>query len=416
MFRHAAALLLLLAVALDVPAARRRAVGAPGGEAFRVEPLHSVELVADTSDLASLRSIAGNASIVALGDATHGTHEFYTVKLRLVDFLVRQMGFDVLSLEAPFPITERLNVYVQTGEGDPRAILAELSGRLHYYFWDVEELLAAIEWMRAYNAHRGDAPPIELAGADIYDEGGGVAGVLAYLQRVDPTAAAYAEIQYSCVLAGQRTNGCEEAARRVYDALAARPESGTRDFEDALHYAAVVLQNFDPLMYEPRDRNMAANLLWIREHRGRARKVVHWGHQEHAGKTESPYVRGRTMGVLLSEQLGSGYVAIGTLTGSGTFLQWEVLAEDWVRTVESSFPDPEPGSWEERFRQRGHAAMLVPLRGLAGEATFRTAPTTPGWTAIAGSLSQKLDAVIYIDRTTPTKPCATLIPQTTTDL
>lgn len=399
MLRPLLATLLLLAIALDAHA-RRRAVAVPD---FPVYPLHSTQLTADTTDLEPLRAITKDVSIVALGDSTHGTHEFFTVKLRLIDFLVRETGFDVVALGAPFPITERLNRYVQGEAVDPRATLAEMSDRLHYFFWDVEELLAAIEWMREYNAHRGEKPPLELAGADIYDQQGGVAGVLAYLQRVDPAAASAAEIQYSCVLGGQRTNGCEAAARRVSDALAARGESG-RAYEDALQYATVVLQYFHPQMYEPRDQSMAANLLWIREHRGASRKVMYWGHQEHAGKTESTYIRGRSMGVLLSEQLGSEYVAIGTLTGSGSFLQWEALDADWFRTVLTTLPGPEPGSYEARFRQRGHAAMLIPLRTLPGEASFRTAPTTPGWKSIPGSLAQKLDAVLYIDRTTPTRP------------
>lgn len=402
-----AVLVAVLVFATSAADARRRAVGHPSNA---VHALHATELTPDTSDFAPLRALVQDASIVALGDATHGTHELYTLKLRLIDFLVREMGFDAVSLEAPFPITERLNAYVQGGEGDPRALLAELSDRLHYFFWDVEELLAVIEWMRAYNAHRGERPPLELAGADIYDEQGGVAGVLAYLRSIDPAAAAAAEVQYSCVLGGQRTNGCEAAARRVRDMLIARP-GDTRAYEDALHHADIVLQFFHAPQYEPRDASMAANLLWIRDHRGSARKVIHWGHQEHVGKTESIYVRGRTMGVVLSERLGAAYVAIGSLTGSGAFRQWEVLASDWFRSVITALPDPEPGSYEERFRRFGHGAMIVTEGGMGGEASFRTAPTTPGWKAITEPLARKLDAVIYVDRATPTRPVGRASPR-----
>jgi erythromycin esterase len=167
--------LILIFVVTPAHAAKRRAVRAPGGTTFAAWPLHSVELTSDTSDLAPLDSIVRRATIVGLGDATHGTHEFYTMRLRVTDYLVRNRNFDVISLEAPFAITERLNQYVQGAPGNPRALLADMSDRLLYFFWDVEELLALIEWMRDYNAHRGMRPAIELAGADMYDEPGAVA-------------------------------------------------------------------------------------------------------------------------------------------------------------------------------------------------------------------------------------------------
>ncbi len=400
MLRFRAAALIFVVLLTSAAQAKRRSARAPGGTTFAAYPLHSVELVADTSDLEPLDAIIGDASIVGLGDATHGTHEFFTLRLRLVDYLVRRHGFTALSLEAPFPIVERINAYVQGGPGNPRAVLAELHDRLFYLFWDVEELLAVIEWMRDYNAHRGEAPAIGIAGSDIYDETGGVAGVLDYLRRVDPAAAANAEREYACALAGNRNGLCRLAAEGVRDALAAR-QDGTRDFDNALHHADVVLQFFHPQIYEPRERSMATNLLWVRDHRGR---VIHWAHQEHVGKLPSTYARGITMGTILAEQLGEDYVAIGTLTGSGTFLQWEELPSRIFVEAPQTFPDPEEGTYEWHFRQRGISAMLIPLRRPVPGTAFRTAATTSGWKSIAQPLHEKLDAVIYVDRTTPTRP------------
>jgi erythromycin esterase len=386
------ALILLLVLATSAQA-RRRSAAAPGGTRD-VYPLHATELTADTSDLLPLRLTIGGADIVALGDSTHGTREFFTIKLRILDYLARTRGFDVLSLEAPFAITERINVYAQGGPGDPRALLAELHDRLVYLFWDVEELLEVIEWVRAYNAHRGDRPPIEIAGADVYDESGAVAGVLDYLRRTDPAAAALAEQEYACVLAQDRGPGCKRGAQRVRDRLAAAPA-------DAQHYADIVLQYFDNPRFEPRERNMAANLLWIREHRGRSGRVIHWGHQEHVGKLRTAATRGETMGSILAAQLGSEYVAIGTLTGSGTFLQWDERFDEELQT----YPDPSEGSYEWYMRQQGFPAMFVALRGRdVPGTTFRTAGTLSGWITVDQPLEQKLDGVIYIDRTTPTTP------------
>jgi erythromycin esterase-like protein len=254
--------------------------------------------------------------------------------------------------------------------------------------------------MRAYNAHRGEAPAIQIAGSDIYDEAGAVAGVLDYLLRVDPLAAATAEREYACVLAGNRNGVCRMRAEDVRDLLAER-QDGTRELDDALHHADIVLQFFHAPIYEPRERSMAANLLWVRDHHGR---VIHWGHQEHVGRLPSTYARGITMGTILAEQLGDDYVAIGTLTGSGTFLQWEQLSPAIFAEALQTFPDPVEGTYEWHFRQRGVSAMLIPLRHALPGSAFRTAGTTSGWSTVTQPLAEKLDAVIYVDRTTPTQP------------
>lgn len=395
-----AAFLLLATVA----EAKRRSAFAPGGTQFTAYPLHSLELTADRSDLWPLRGIVGSANIVALGDVTHGTHEVYTVRLRTIDYLVNELHFDVLALEMPFAITERLNVYVQGGNGDPRAILSELNTRLAYFFHDVEEVLAVIEWVRAYNAHRGDRPPIEIAGADIYDYAGAVTMVVDYLRGVAPEAAAEAERDYACVLGPRTPNPtCQNNATRLRNSLMLRGGSG-RAYDDALHAADVVLQNFHLQFNEPREYSMAANLLWIQSHRGQRGRVIYWVHQEHAGKLDSIYTRGVTMGKVVAQERGSEYVAIGTLIGSGTFLQWERANDQWHESP-VTLEDPVAGMYELEMRRRGHRAMLIPLRGRnVPGSSFRTAATTSGWRMIEQSLSEKLDAVIYIDRSTVTKP------------
>lgn len=390
-------------IAAPAHAAKRRAVRAPGGTTFAAYPLHSVALTSDESDLAPLDAIVRRAKIVGLGDATHGTHEFYTMRLRVVDYLIRNRNFDVISLEAPFAITERLNQYVQGAPGNPRALLADMSDRLLYFFWDVEELLALIEWMRDYNAHRGTRPRIELAGADMYDEPGAIAMVVHYLRSVDPAAATTAEQNYACVLERRRDLDCSTSAENVRTALNARNENG-RAYEDARHAADAVMLHFDRNPIEAREAFLTSSLLWIREHRGASRKVIHWGHQEHVGKLPTRYLNGRpSMGTRLAEQLGPEYVAIGMLTGSGTTLQWKNLNGAFVEAP-LTLPDPTDANlYEWHFRQRGIPALLIPLRGRTIPGiSFRTAGTTSGYTTETQPLTQKLDAVIYIDRTTPT--------------
>src|SRR5687768_12011554 len=157
---RAIALFLALTIALPTVAApRRRAVAKPVFDTSTVRGwleknahfLAATELTPYSYDLEPLRLMIGDATLVGLGDGSHGTHEFYTVKLRLIDYLVREMNFDVIAFEGAFPLFERINQYVQGSAGDPRALLNEGNDRLLYFFWNVEEMLAVIEWAREYN-------------------------------------------------------------------------------------------------------------------------------------------------------------------------------------------------------------------------------------------------------------------------
>jgi erythromycin esterase-like protein len=268
---------------------RRRAVGFPdtgagdatpaGWLAANAHPLNTLELVPDTSDLFPLRAMIGSSEMVALGDGTHGTHEFYTVKLRVLDYLVREMGFDVLAFEAPFPLMNRIDAYVQGGAGDARAMLHEMDA-LTYFFWDAEEIVDVVEWMREYNAHRGERPALHIAGADVTQPDAASNAVVAYLRGVDPVAAVDAEERYAC--AREQTlvidSNCQARAAKVFAVLVTHEaewtaQSSAGAFDEALHYARVVVQS----RYgsgEHRDESLAENALWLREHRGTSGKLI----------------------------------------------------------------------------------------------------------------------------------------------
>jgi erythromycin esterase len=416
----AVALALLLTV---LPAeGRHRAVRVPESPVDTSTPagwlfanarvLHSTRLIAQTDDLEPLLTLAAAASVVGLGDVTHGTHEVQTVKLRMIDVLVRDLGFDVLALEAPFPLFNRLNTYVQGGGGDPRALLAE-GEALAYTFWNTEELLEIVEWMRAYNANRGARPAIEIAGVDLYEEKAAAAAVVAYLEGVDSAAAQQADADYACVQAGGPFGtACRNGVTRVRTALAQKESQYTastsaRAFHDALQYATIVVQAIGG----GRDPAMAENVLWMRAHRGTSGKVIFWAHNEHVseGNGQTPF----DAGARIATALGNGYVTVATMAGRGAFFGWKVDRDTLkLNRVVSSFPEPAPQTYEWNFRQRGASVLFVPLRGvtlppwLAGPAQFR-------WGSIDGSvvtsrvaLPSHFDAVVFVDDTTPLRPLA----------
>jgi erythromycin esterase len=116
---------------------------------FRAQaiPIQTPEAGHGFDDLQPLKKVVGNARIVALGEATHGTREFFQLKHRLLEFLATEMGFTIFSIEANMPEAYRLNDYVLTGTGDPKQLLRGM----YFWTWDTEEVLDMILWMRRFN-------------------------------------------------------------------------------------------------------------------------------------------------------------------------------------------------------------------------------------------------------------------------
>jgi hypothetical protein len=110
-------------------------------------PLKTVEAGHGFEDMEPLRAVVGSARVVELGEATHGSREFFQLKHRMLEFLATQMGFTIFTIEANMPEAYRLNDYVLTGKGDPAALLRGM----YFWTWDTEEVLSMIHWMREFN-------------------------------------------------------------------------------------------------------------------------------------------------------------------------------------------------------------------------------------------------------------------------
>ena len=141
--------------------------------------LQTVEAGHGFADLQPLKRVVGNARIVSLGEATHGTREFFQLKHRLLEFLATEMGFTIFSIEANLPEAYRLNDYVLRGVGDPRQLLRGM----YFWTWDTEEVLDMILWMRAFNASgRGR---VQFTGFDMQTPTVAVEIVRAFVTRYD---------------------------------------------------------------------------------------------------------------------------------------------------------------------------------------------------------------------------------------
>jgi erythromycin esterase-like protein len=158
-------------------------------------PLKTVEAGHGFEDMAPLAKIVGNARIVELGEATHGTREFFQLKHRMIEYLATQKGFTIFSIEANMPEAYRLNDFVLNGVGDPK----ELLKGMYFWTWDAAEVLDMILWMREFN--RSGKGRIEFTGFDMQTPTVSLEIVRDFVRKYDPAyveklATSYADIPW----------------------------------------------------------------------------------------------------------------------------------------------------------------------------------------------------------------------------
>jgi len=143
-------------------------------------PIDTADPASGHAGLMPLRDMIGERPIVALGEGTHGTSEFFKMKHRIVRFLAEEMGFTVFAIEANMPEARKVNRYVLTGEGDPRRALSGL----YFWTWDTSEVLAMIEWMKEYNL--SGKGRMEFYGFDMQFPDVAMQNVREFVEKADP--------------------------------------------------------------------------------------------------------------------------------------------------------------------------------------------------------------------------------------
>ena len=376
----------------------------------------SVEPSADDSDLEPLLPLIENARVIALGDVTHGTHELYALKQRLIPLLVQRAHVRTIVIEAPYAEWEHIGDVVRGG-GDPAALLESDD----YWFWDTEEMAAVLRWVAAWNADPSHEK-VDVAGVDAYHVHTTIGSVLDRVGAADPALAADATRRYDCLMQYAQnpiaySTYTSRASCRT-SVLSVRPLLTARFPEDTLllHAARVAEQGEDVLATNlaSRDDALAENISWLLARKPGANIVV-WGHNEHFGKT--PYVLNRpeptrSAGTILSEELGASYVVIGSIAGRGTFQALEFVGPSFF-IHPFAMPEPSADDYATFFSAAGTPLMLVSLRAplpwwLAAQHRIRFAGSN---VAAANrpmveetvDLAKKFDAVVYVETSTPTR-------------
>ena len=151
------------------------------------------------TDYDGLLELVGDAKYVLLGEASHGTHEFYAARAEITKRLVREKGFTAVAVEADWPDAYRVNRFVRGvgDDGDARDALGDFK-RFPHWMWRNDDVVALVEWLRGPNDSRPQAERVGFYGLDLYSMHTSIEAVLAYLQRVDPDAARRARKRYSC--------------------------------------------------------------------------------------------------------------------------------------------------------------------------------------------------------------------------
>ncbi len=139
----------------------------------------------------------GKAEVVLLGEATHGTSEFYRARAAISRYLIRNHGFNIIAVEADWPDAARIDRYIR--HGAPQTGEKQAFARFPSWMWRNQEILEFVHWLREENGHRAVSDRVEFRGLDIYSLSTSMATVLSYLDRVDPEAARLARLRYGCL-------------------------------------------------------------------------------------------------------------------------------------------------------------------------------------------------------------------------
>jgi protein-L-isoaspartate(D-aspartate) O-methyltransferase len=341
-------------------------------------------------DLGALLERIGDARLVLIGEATHGTSEFYRMRAEITRALIESRGFDCVAIEADWPDAAAVDRWVQGA-----APLVDDTGRMRPFqrfptwMWRNHETFAFVEWLRAHNQkRRGERVPVAFHGLDLYSLFASIQAVLQFLDRVDPAAARVARRRYACLtpweadpaaygkaaLSG-RYRVCErEAVAMLRDLVARRLDYALRDGEavfDAVQNARLVAgaERYYRAMYygsneswNLRDRHMFETLEALLAHRGEGSKAVLWEHNSHLGDASATEMglRGQlNVGQLCREKFGASAFLIGFGTDRGTV----AAADHWdgpMRVMQVREAHAE--SYERICHEAGVGAFFLHLR------------------------------------------------------
>jgi protein-L-isoaspartate(D-aspartate) O-methyltransferase len=340
----------------------------------------------DSADLEPLLRRIGNARVVLLGEATHGTSEFYRMRERISRDLIERKGFSFIAIEGDWPDAARIDHYVRHAEYPPSEWMA--FARFPVWMWRNQEVRDFIDWLRTHNASVEAGRRVAFHGLDLYSLNNSIRSVLSYLDDIDPQTAQVARQRYGCLTPWQSdpatyghaalTGNYQTCEREVVSMLTdlmrkqrAYAEHDGERFLDAVQNARLVAnaERYYRTMYygsraswNLRDSHMFETLKTLFDFHGPESKAIVWAHNSHVGDSAATEMSSRgeyNIGHLCRQEFGTTAYSIGFGTNSGTV----AAASEWDGPMEVKAVRPAlPESYERLCHETGDPRFLLRLR------------------------------------------------------
>ncbi len=395
------------------------------------------------ADLGPLLHRIGDARVVLIGEASHGTSEFYEMRARITRALIEQKGFGIVAAEADWPDAASIDRYVRhsnTPASDWQAF-----ARFPTWMWRNQETQAFVDWLHRWNSAREHESRTAFYGLDLYSLYTSISAVIDYLTSVDPDLAATARERYGCLTPWQTDPAaygraalqdayrkCEQDVSHMLVELLRRrhvyqPRDGERYFDASQNAQLIVnAERYYRIMYygsraswNLRDTHMFETLKNVLAFHGPQSRAVIWAHNSHIGNAAATEMGRRgehNIGQLCREHFGTASYHIGFGTNDGTV----AAADEWGGPMEVMKVAPAHAqSYERLFHMTNALGLILPLRqGAAEDLTDRLCKprleraigviyrpeTELASHYFEAVLPRQFDEYIWIDRTSATKP------------
>ncbi|MGB8193850.1 MAG: erythromycin esterase family protein [Chitinophagaceae bacterium] len=346
-------------------------------------------------DLDPLMERIGEARIVMLGEASHGTHEYYTWRSRLSKRLIAEKGFDFIAVEGDWPDCYKINRYIKHyGPQQEHAIdVIKLFDRWPTWMWANWEVVALAEWMKQYNSQRQGHERTGFYGLDVYSLWDSLYEIREYLQKTDPALLPDAERAFRCFEPYHHDEGqsyaratrlvpasCEQEVIKVLHSIQSRMQSYDHDVENAFSteqnaLIAVNAEKYYRSMLEGgaaswniRDEHMQETLERLLDFHGSTSKAIVWAHNTHIGDASATDMADEGMyniGELARRHFGRGRVV---LVGFGSYTGSVVAGSRWGADMEvMEVPQAMSDSWEEALHETDHVNKMLLMEELRQE-------------------------------------------------
>ena len=347
----------------------------------------------ESVNLDSLLERIGDSRLVLLGEASHGSAEFYDMRARITRELIEKKDFNIIAVEADWPDAASIDHFISGTSHNPNLEndFSSTTGfsRFPKWMWMNHSVSTLVHWLKDYNQSVNSAKnTVGFYGLDIYNMYGSIEAVLDYLQAVDPQMAEVARWSYGClmpwandpshysrVMQSARFSGCEYEVFTVLQDLLKKGEFYSYlerlQFFNAVQNARLVMsaEHYYRTLYYPnnnlwnhRDQHMFETLLEILNYRGQTSKAIIWAHNLHVGDARAMQMSTRgefNLGQQVRETFGDNAYLIGFGTDHGTV----AAASKWGGSMQvMQVPSPQNDSYEHLFHEVKADNFLLPLR------------------------------------------------------